>query len=111
MRSGRRLSLALAPLWRFSVAACDTVRDFVPGLDRRCRVRARWERAPEFEFVTWGSPVAVLKTVRVVPGWAERLFLFAFIGDRSATGHETREAVGVGTDERERLPVGAAGAH
>lgn len=95
--------------WQASVAAPDTVRDFVPGLDLRYRVRARWERGPEFEFVTWGSSVVVLKAIYAIPGRPERLFVFAFVGDRSESGYETQEAVVVGPDEKGLRQLGAAG--
>lgn len=94
-----------------SVVARDSVRDdYLLGQVVRYRVRARWEMEPEFEFTTWGSPEVLLKAVYRIPGRAERLFVFAFTGDRFESGYETQEPVIVAPGQKGLRRVGAAGA-
>lgn len=92
--------------WTSSVVARDSLGDGYPGQEVRYRVRARWEREPEFEFVGWGSPVVLLRAIYGIPGRSERLFVFAFVGDRSEGGYETQEPVIVGPGETGLRPVG-----
>jgi hypothetical protein len=89
--------------------ARDSLHDAYPGQVVRYRVRARWEREPEFEFTTWGSPEVLLRAVYRLPGRGERLFVFAFTGDRSEGGYETQEPVIVGPAETGLRRVGRAG--
>ena len=78
------------------------------GRTIRYRVRARWEREPEFEFTTWGSTEVLLKAVYRIPGRGERLFVFAFTGDRSEGGYETQVPVIVRPGETGLRQVGGA---
>jgi hypothetical protein len=97
--------------WESRVVARDSVGDGYCGQEIRYRVRARWEREPEFEFTTWGGTEVLLKAVYRIPGRAERLYVFAFTGDRSEGGYETQAPVIVRPGETERRQVGGAGAH
>ncbi len=110
----RRLNpMAIEPAavipWESSVVARDSLDDGYAGQVVRYRVRARWEREPEFEFVTWGSPGVLLKAVYRIPGRAERLFVFAFVGNRMETGYETQVPVIVGPGEKGLRAVGGVG--
>jgi hypothetical protein len=72
----------------------DTLRDRVEGPIARHQVLARWAVTPgEFEFTTYDRPDVVLRSVHAVPGRAERLLVFAFIGDPFEGGYETQVAV------------------
>ena len=109
----RRLRpLALQPAavlpWESSVVARDSLDDAYPGQPVRYRVRARWERDPEFEFVGWGSPVVLLRAVYAIPGRSERLFVFAFVGDREEGGYETQLPVLVRLGEAGLRRIGEA---
>ena len=94
--------------WESSVVARDSVGDGYCGQEIRYRIRARWEREPEFEFTTWGSTDVLLKAVYVLPGRGERLFIFAFTGDRSEGGYETQLPVIVRPGETGLRQVGRA---
>lgn len=94
--------------WQSSVVARDSLGDGYCGQEIRYRVRARWEREPEFEFTTWGSTEVLLKAVYLLPGHGERLFVFAFTGDRSEGGYETQLPVIVGSGETGLRQVGGA---
>jgi hypothetical protein len=96
--------------WVSRVVARDSLDDGYPGQVVRYRVRARWEREPEFEFTTWGSPEVLLKAVYVIPGHAARLFVFAFTGDRMESGYETQAPVIVAPGETGLRAVGWQGA-
>ncbi len=72
----------------------DTLRHAVQGDVPRYRVRARWDATPgDFEFTTYYHPEVVLRSVHAVPGRAEQLLVFAFIGDPDEGGYETQVAV------------------
>ena len=72
----------------------DTLYDKFQGPIARHRVRARWGVTPgEFEFTTYDHPDVVLRSVHTVPGRAEQILVFAFIGDPFEGGYETQVAV------------------
>ena len=101
-----RLEPAAVIPWASSVVARDSLDGGYAGQAVRYRVRARWEREPEFEFTTWGSPEVLLKAVYAIPGHAARLFVFAYVGDRREGGYETQVPVIVAPGETGLRPVG-----
>jgi hypothetical protein len=95
--------------WESNVVARDSLDDGFPGQPVRYRVRARWERDPQFEFVGWGSPVVLLRAIYGIPGRSERLFVFAFVGDREEGGYEMQLPMIVRSGETGLRQVGPAG--